>query len=68
MTNREYLETLSDEDFVKWLFDEGHYIFRGIQNYDPTMRYISRLYNNSEYGLLQWLKQERQERSDSNSK
>ncbi len=60
MTNREWLSTLSDEDFAKWCFypvsqdANGNYI----QPF-PTLQTIA-VSNTSSYGgLLGWLKEER---------
>lgn len=50
MTNREWLETLSDEKFAEWVIDDA-----------PN---IGRRYNHSILGLEEWLKKERKNEED----
>lgn len=65
MTNREWLESLSDEDLAAWLCDnyfveEPHLLYP-----DITVRYTTGLttvkdeYGYSENGLTDWFKEER---------
>ena len=65
MTNREWLNTLSDEDFVKWCLAEGNMVFDFAKNdYEimqpyPTLHTIKYSFTSSYDALLKWLGEER---------
>lgn len=61
MTNREWLETLSDEEFVKWCLWKQEFDFIRMQPIQPapTLDHIKTSWNSSYAGLLNWLKEER---------
>ena len=59
MTNREWLNSLSNEDFVKWLLDGE--IWNGSQFEEPypkleTLKYQA---TQADKHLIEWLKQEK---------
>lgn len=51
ITNRKWLDGLSDEEFVDWLFSHG--------GDKPTLWGITMVSNDSRYAVLEWLKEER---------
>lgn len=68
MTNREWLNTLSNEDFVKWCLNEENTIIRPSYTADkmykiceptPKLETIKYQYTSSYDGLLKWLDEER---------
>ena len=65
MTNREWLNTLSDEDFTKWcLYEAQNFFNRKTNEYDivqpyPTLHTIKISFTSSYDGLLKWLNEER---------
>ena len=69
MTNREWLATLSDEDFAAWLLqDEVIDFTHTIDNHiyetkqpSPRMRTIALLSTDSSKAIEEWLKKERKE-------
>lgn len=66
MTNREWLATLTNEEFVAWLCDEtfstitdeNKVIYN--RNYYPTRKKIALAFTDSRGGLLAWLEAERE--------
>jgi hypothetical protein len=59
MTNREWINSLSDEELSAWLCDnlylrtiEGITIYSGISS-------LKSMYTHSELGIIEWLKKER---------
>ena len=62
MTNREWLNTLSDEDFAKWCVSEEQTDYNTMEVYQPCPRLNTiKFWSTSSYdGLLKWLKEERQ--------
>ena len=56
MTNREWLETLTDEEFADWATEEDYF---GANN-NPHLKEIKMEWTCSHYGVLQWLKQNRE--------
>lgn len=70
MTNREWLATLSDGDFVKWCLNNASTMYDGeskastyIQPY-PTLPTLRTKWNLSKVGIMEWLKEERNEKTD----
>ena len=70
MTNREWLSTLTDEEFVEWalgdyvsvyLYSENNQIewFRPPQSYSPTLMEIVSNTTSAKIKLKEWLKEER---------
>ena len=57
MTNREWLSTLTDEEFADWLTGEDTYNWRDNEFYGiyPHRRNIERQYASSYLGILDWL-------------
>ena len=66
MNNREWLATLSNDDFAKWCCTQEEVAF-GYEPKEPTPRLdtIKYRYSSSYLGLLKWLSEERW---DSNEK
>ena len=63
MTNRQWLETLSDEELAEWATGGDEW---DIENNKPIGLYphrrdIEYQYNSSYFGILTWLKEERDE-------
>ena len=63
MTNREWLNTLNNEDFVKWCLDREVIDFKTFKSENPSPRLetIKYSYTSSRGGLLDWLGKERKE-------
>ena len=63
MTNREWLSTLSDEDFAKWcIFGNEINLNNGtVKEPFPRLESIKRGCTSSYDGVLEWLKEEREE-------
>lgn len=63
MTNREWLNSLSDDDFAVWCLEGDVFNYETTKCEPPTPRlYTIRISNTSSlYGLKEWLKQERLE-------
>ena len=63
MTNREWLNSLSDDDFAVWCIEAEVFNYKTAKCEPPTPRLdnIRFLYTSSLYGLKEWLKQERVE-------
>ena len=63
MTNREWLNSLSDDDFAIWCIEAEEFNSEATKFKQPTPRLhqIRFSYTSSLYGLKEWLKQERQE-------
>ncbi len=69
MTNREWLNTLNDDEFCKWLFDDSgcyteynpytHEHEYKFYSFYPTRKEIICRYNSSYDGMLEWLNEER---------
>lgn len=64
MTNREWLNSLSNENFIKWLSEStGIESWGGeipkLTEYWPTKYIICMSSNNSERALKEWLEEER---------
>lgn len=66
MTNREWLNSLSDEDFAKWCVSKEvdtlvYYDLPCVRFDEPTPRLdtLKGLFTSSSAGLLKWLKEER---------
>lgn len=70
MTNREWLSTLTDEEFVEWVmgdymsayfYTEDNQIewFRPPQSYSPTVVEIVSRTTNAKIRLKEWLNEER---------
>ena len=62
MTNREWLNTLSDEDFVSWLLDDER--VKDYQTYEvmqptPKLETLKRTATSSSWMVSKWLKEER---------
>lgn len=73
MTNREWLNTLSNEDFAKWclkeetvrhIFDKSKNISYEINEPTPKLETIRKEYTSSYDGLLKWLNEERRISND----
>ena len=68
MTNREWLATLTDEDFVNWLYAEksifyDHRTLKVIEQavYYPTLTEITMGWSSYSGRMLQWLNEERKD-------
>lgn len=67
MTNREWLQSLTDDEFAEWLFDDSGYIWDYEKNemkprkWVPTFRSLCREYRSSYHGVKDWLKEEHRE-------
>jgi hypothetical protein len=68
MTNREWLATLSDEDFVNWIYAEKSIFhdpktFKVVEQavYYPTKTEITMGWTSYSDRMLQWLGEERRE-------
>lgn len=71
MTNREWLSTLSDEDFARWCFwknsfsytvdaENGDIQVEKISEFSPTLYEASNNSTYAELSLVEWLKQDRE--------
>ena len=62
MTNREWLNSLTDEEFASWACDEEEFDFKNnvYAQPSPKRRRLEFKYNDAKGGLLMWLKQERE--------
>lgn len=62
MTNKDWLNSLTDEEFASWVCDEEIYDFENNVYEQPSPKWDSLRgrYTSSKGGLLIWLKQERQ--------
>ena len=62
MTNREWLNSLTDEEFTSWMCDDEELDYEKNENYPPSPKWatIRGRYTSSKLGLLIWLKQERE--------
>lgn len=72
MTNREWLATLSDEDFIFWMTEHrgcesdwntetGIYEIVSVYPFYPTKYEICAFHTNSNTRLLEWFKEERKD-------
>lgn len=63
MTNREWLNSLNDEEFASWVCDEEVYDLRNNVYAHPAPKWnrLMYQYTDSKGGLLLWLKKEREE-------
>ena len=61
MTNREWLNSLSDDDFAVWCIEGDVFNFKTTKCEQPTPRLITVYKTTDLYGLKEWLKQERLE-------
>lgn len=63
MTNREWLSTLSDEDFAIWCIfgDEIDLKNDIVKQPFPRLESLKRGYTSSYDGVLEWLKEKREE-------
>lgn len=69
MTNREWLNSLSNEEFYKWLFEDSgcyseynqdtHEYEYKFRSYYPTRYDIIGRFTDSHCGMLDWLNEER---------
>ena len=61
MTNKEWLNSLTDEEFASWVCDEEVFDFNNNVYTQPSPKWRSLMYqyNDSKGGLIMWLKQER---------
>ena len=63
MTNREWLNTLTDEEFADWAtYEDTYFIENGVINIYgiyPHRRNIENMCTSSYGGILDWLKRER---------
>lgn len=69
MTNREWINSLNNEEFCKWLFEDSgcytaynqdtHEYEYKFYSYYPTRNDIVCRYNNSYGGMIEWLNEER---------
>ena len=66
MTNREWLNSLSDEDFVKWLTENEIFDEKAYKCLEPTPKYdtLKWRWTSTALGLTEWLKQERKIKND----
>lgn len=68
MTNREWLNSLSNEDFVKWILEDytRYYDINKREEvvfapgYSPCMQEVIRGWTSSSFRLAQWLDEERE--------
>lgn len=60
MTNREWLESLSDEDFTTWLLQPDEWDWRNRVNYEPTPRLETLKYASTQATtyIKEWLEKE----------
>lgn len=60
MTNREWLNSLSNEDFIKWLLDKDQYneYMQAIEP-RPRLHTLSICYGATKLLLRKWLEEER---------
>lgn len=68
MTNREWLATLSNEDFVNWIYAEksifyDHRALKVVEKavYYPTLTEVTMGWNHYSGRMLQWLNEERKD-------
>jgi len=63
MTNREWLESLTDEEFADWCINGPSFDYTTCKSVQPSPKLyeIAHRYNSSYLGLMQWLKEERVE-------
>lgn len=63
MTNREWLETLTDEEFVEWLLNEHSLDWSTMKprKVSPTLREVMVVATSSSWAIKEWLKEERGE-------
>ena len=74
MTNREWLNNLSNEDLVKWLYVEHTRTFDPqtleeivfMPECSPSLHEITVQWTSAEYGLLKWLEEERKNENQIN--
>lgn len=67
MTNKEWLATLSEEDFANWIYAERTAIFDPNKmeliihspEYSPCLNEVVMAWNDSRSRLIDWLKEER---------
>lgn len=61
MTNKEWLNSLTNEEFASWICDGEEFDYEKNENYPPSPKWstIQGQYTSSKLGLLIWLKQER---------
>lgn len=74
MTNREWLNSISDDEYCKWMFsdhgyyqaynEETHEFEYKFYSYYPTKCEICHEYANSYEGMKEWLKEERSVKND----
>ena len=61
MTNREWLESLTKEEFVSWLLDGEIYIENKFLNPSPKLKTLKFLSTSSKEVISKWLDEERKE-------
>ena len=61
MTNREWLNTLSDDEFISWLLESDHHVSQNgkFEQPFPKLQTVSTGYPNPLLKLKNWLKAER---------
>ena len=61
MTNREWLNSLTNEEFASWICDGEEFDYEKNEPFQPSPKwdYLQHRYTSSKGGLLIWLKQER---------
>jgi len=61
MTNREWLNSLTDEDFIKWLIDSETFDEKTYKCFEPSPKYdtLKWSWTSTALGLAEWLKEER---------
>lgn len=57
MTNREWVDSLSDDELIRWIIDEDFQTKDG----SPSFQRLSRSFISSYSGLMDWMKQEHEE-------
>ena len=69
MTNRKWLESLTDDEFVVWLLYDEWFNPETDKMKEPTPRLssIKRMGINAQYSLKEWLKEERCKKEDDQS-
>lgn len=69
MTNREWLATLTDEEFIEWLFNDSSWDWETMSSrkISPTFREVSSTNISSRGGMKIWLKEERKNETISNT-